>query len=151
MKIYIGSDHAGFELKKHLSNYLAENGIEVVDKGPFELVTDDDYPDWISRVAEEVSKDPKFARGIVLGASGQGEAIVANKFRGVRAGVYYGGPEDIAKLLREHNNSNILSLGAKFVSSKEAERAVDIWIETQFSGDIRHERRIGKISAIENK
>lgn len=145
MKIYIGSDHAGFKLKEYLINYLQENGVEIEDVGPFGYDPDDDYPDLISLVAAEVSKDPKNNRGIVIGYSGQGEALVANKFKDVRAGLYYGGNLDIVKLMREHNDANVLSLGAHFVTEKEATQAVDMWIDTQFSKDIRHVRRIEKI------
>jgi ribose 5-phosphate isomerase B len=149
MKLFISSDHAGFELKQHLVNYLEENGLEVFDKGPYEFKADDDYPDWISLVAEEVSVTPD-SLGIVIGLSGQGEAIAANKFKGVRAGVYYGGPIEIPQLLREHNNANVLSLSAKFLDKSQAERAVDVFIETQFSKEERHVRRIKKIAKIEN-
>jgi ribose 5-phosphate isomerase B len=161
MKLYIASDHAGFELKQHLVSYLEEHGVEVVDKGPHSFTPGDDYPDWISLVGQEISENPH-ALGVVIGLSGQGEALVANKFKRVRAGVYYGphfakaargeGPTDpyeIVRLLREHNNANVLSLGAKFVSKEDAERAVDIFIETQFSNDARHIRRIQKIFALE--
>jgi ribose 5-phosphate isomerase B len=151
MKIYISSDHAGFELKQQLVAYLEENGIEIEDKGPKEFNKDDDYPDLISLVAEEVSKNPEHTRGIIIGLSGQGEAIVANKFKDVRAGVFYGGSEDIPRLMREHNNANILSLGAKFLSKDEAIMAVNIWIETQFSNDERHIRRVKKIHELEVK
>ena len=156
MKIFMSSDHAGFGLKKNLLGFLSEKGIKVTDLGPFDFVSDDDYPDWIAKTAEEVSRDPENACGIVIGMSGQGEAIVANKFKNVRAGVYYGSPkgnsgEDIIRLLREHNDSNILSLGAKFVSIPEAQRAVELWLETAFSEDKRHIRRIDKIREIENQ
>ncbi|MES2436665.1 MAG: RpiB/LacA/LacB family sugar-phosphate isomerase [Patescibacteria group bacterium] len=151
MKIYIASDHAGFELKTHIVQYLEENGIEVVDKGPYSFNPDDDYPDWISLAAEAVSKDSQHAKAIVIGLSGQGEALVANKFKGVRSGVYYGGHEEIVKLLREHNNANVLSLGAKFISKHEAERAVDIFIENQFTGEERHVRRLQKLEVIDSK
>jgi ribose 5-phosphate isomerase B len=150
MKLFIASDHAGFELKQYLVHYLEENGLEVVDKGPHQFTAGDDYPDWISLVAEEV-RDNQAALGIVIGLSGQGEAIVANKFKGVRAGVYYGGPIEIPQLLREHNNANVLSLGAKFLTPQEAEKAVDIFIETQFNKDERHVRRITKITQIEHQ
>ncbi|MCC2630486.1 MAG: ribose-5-phosphate isomerase ribose 5-phosphate isomerase [Candidatus Paceibacter sp.] len=149
MRLYIASDHAGFDLKQHLVSYLEEHGVEVVDKGPHSFTPGDDYPDWISLVGQEISENPN-ARGVVIGLSGQGEALVANKFKRVRAGVYYGGPPEIPKLLREHNNANVLSLGAKFVSKEDAERAVDVFIETQFSEDARHIRRIQKITKIEN-
>lgn len=151
MNIYISSDHAGFELKQKIIAYLAQSGVVAIDKGPFEFKSDDDYPDWIAEVAKEVSADPVNARGIVIGSSGQGEAIVANKYKNVRAGVYYGGPEEILSLLREHNDSNILSLGAKFLTPEQAEKAVDIWVDTQFSGEERHVRRIKKISDLEIK
>lgn len=149
MKIYIASDHAGFKLKQHLINYLEENGVSVIDKGPFQFDELDDYPDWISKAAKEVATDPNNARGIVIGLSGQGEAIVANKFKNVRAGVFYGGSIEIIKLLREHNDCNVLSLGAKFISASDAEHIVDVWIETQFSNDPRHKRRINKIQELE--
>ncbi len=151
MKVFIGSDHAGFELKEHLVKYLEENGIEVEDKGPFDLQPEDDYPNLIPDVAKEVSRDPAHALGIVLGMSGQGEALVANKFTGVRAGVYYGGPEEIVRLLKLHNNANVLSLGAKFLTKEQAEKVVNIWIETQFSGEERHKRRIEEIKMIEEE
>jgi ribose 5-phosphate isomerase B len=151
MKIIISSDHAGFELKNHLVTYLEENGIEVVDKGPKELNNDDDYPDLISLTAQEVANDLEWSRGIVIGHSGQGEAIVANKFHGIRAAVYYGGPDEILKLSREHNDANILSLGAAFLTPQQAEHAVDTWIETQFTNEERHMRRIRKIKELESK
>ncbi len=151
MKIFISSDHAGFALKEHLVSYLEENGLSVIDKGPFEQVPNDDYPDWISLTAEEIAHDPHNVKGIVIGYSGQGEAIVANKFNDIRAGVYYGGSEETIQLMREHNDINILSLGAHFITEKEAERAADIFIETQFSHDERHVRRIKKIKNIEVK
>lgn len=150
MKCFIASDHAGFELKRQLIPYLEENGIEVIDKGPFNYVAGDDYPDWIALAAAEVSEQPQNTWAIVIGLSGQGEAIAANKFKNVRAGVYYGGPEEILKLLREHNDCNVLSLGAKFLTLEEAQKAVDIWIESQFSNDERHIRRLKKIEALES-
>ena len=145
MKIFIGSDHAGFELKAKLKKYLEELGNEVFDKGASELVPDDDYPDYIAPVAMEVSKDPKGARGIVLGGSGEGEAIMANRFKNVRAAVFYGGTTDIIKLSREHNDANVLSLGARFLSDEEAMNAVKLWLSTPFSHGERHARRIEKI------
>jgi ribose 5-phosphate isomerase B len=151
MNIYIASDHAGFELKEHLLKYLQSNGYQAFDKGPFEFNPGDDYPDFVGAAAHEVSLNPQSNLGIVIGMSGQGEAIVANKFKGIRAGVYYGGNEEIPKLMREHNNANILSLGAKFLTKKQAEDAVMIWLDTEFSNDERHTRRIKKIHDIESK
>ena len=148
MKIYIGSDHAGFEMKKDLISYLKEMNYEVFDLGPSEYVHDDDYPDYISLVAHEVSKDFKVT-GIILGYSGQGEAIVANRFPNVRAAVFYGGSKHIVTLCREHNDANILSLGAHFLTTEEARRAVDLFLGTKFSGEERHIRRIKKIEELE--
>ncbi|MDO8572368.1 MAG: RpiB/LacA/LacB family sugar-phosphate isomerase [bacterium] len=157
MRIFIGSDHAGFELKQKLILFMESLGHEVVDKGAFALDEHDDYPDFIIPVAEEVAKDPS-SRGIILGGSGQGEAIAANRIKGVRAAVFYGlpaapstaqvgGPLDIVELSREHNDANILSLGARFVSEGEAETVVQLWLETEFSGDERHVRRIKKVDS----
>lgn len=145
MKIYIASDHAGYELKEKLMDFLIEdNGHEVVDEGAFEFNENDDYPDFISKVAEKVSEEPE-ARGIILGGSGQGEAIVANRFKNVRAVVYYGGNEEIIKLSRQHNDANILSLGARFLDENDAKEVVKIWLNTSFSEGDRHRRRIEKI------
>lgn len=147
MKIYIATDHAGFELKEALAKYLADDlKHEVVDLGAETLDDADDYPDFIARAAKEVSRDPEHVKAIVLGGSGEGEAMVANRFPNVRAAVYYGGTLDIVRLSREHNDANILSLGARLLSVDEAKRAVKLWLETQFSGDERHVRRIKKIN-----
>ncbi|MBU1557710.1 RpiB/LacA/LacB family sugar-phosphate isomerase, partial [Patescibacteria group bacterium] len=115
MKIYIGSDHAGFELKDKLINYLISLDFEISDEGAFQYNETDDYPDFISKVAKKVSENPENSRGIILGGSGQGEAIVANRFEKIRAVVYYGGNEEVIKLSREHNDSNVLALGARFI------------------------------------
>ncbi|HEY4476548.1 MAG TPA: RpiB/LacA/LacB family sugar-phosphate isomerase [Candidatus Paceibacterota bacterium] len=150
MKIFIGSDHAGFELKEVLKKYLRDDlGYEVSDEGTFAFNPDDDYPDFVRVVAKLVAGDPTESRGIILGGSGQGEAMVANRFRHVRAAVYYGPPKtselDIIKLSREHNDANILSLGARFLTEAEAKRAVKLWLEIKPSSDARHVRRIKKI------
>ncbi|MEK9167772.1 MAG: RpiB/LacA/LacB family sugar-phosphate isomerase [Patescibacteria group bacterium] len=145
MKIFIGSDHAGFELKEHLKNYLSGLGLEVADKGAHTLNPEDDYPDFIVPVAKAVAENYD-NKGIVIGGSGQGEAIAANKIAGIRAAVYYGGPMDIVTLSREHNDANILSLGARFLSKEEAEKAVRVWLGTPFSKDERHIRRIDKMN-----
>ncbi len=144
MTIYLASDHAGFPLKEELRQYLVASGHAVLDLGANRLNKDDDYPDFIRLVAERVSNE-KDARGIVFGGSGEGEAIVANRFRGVRAAVWYGKNDRIITLSREHNNANILSIGARFVSSEEAKNAVELWLKTPFSFDERHVRRIDKI------
>lgn len=144
MKIYIGSDHAGFILKEKIKEYLSSLQYKVIDKGAFELNPTDDYPDFIIPTAEAVARDNE-SLGIVLGGSGEGEQISANKVDGVRAIEYYGGHLEIVKLGREHNNANILSLGARFVNDEEALHAVKLFIETPFSNDERHIRRINKI------
>ena len=144
MKIHIGTDHAGFDLKEQIKTTLTEQGYEIVDHGATALDNTDDYPDFVRPVAEAVAQD-KNSRGIVLGGSGQGEAIVANRVYGVRAVVYYGGQKEIVTLSREHNDANILSLGARFLSGQEAIEVVLLWLETEFSGEERHLRRINKI------
>lgn len=145
MEIFIASDHAGYKLKEALRKWLVDSGYEVKDFGPFSYNEADDYPDFIRPLAEEISKKPDNAKGIILGGSGQGEAMTANRFKNVRAVVYYGKNEDIIKLSREHNNANILSLGARFVDEEEAKRSVKLWLDTKFSEEKRHLRRIKKI------
>lgn len=144
MKIYLAADHRGFQLKEKVKTWLKEWGYEYEDMGAFEFNKDDDYPDFISKAAEKVSQDPENSKAIILGGSGQGEAMVANRYKGVRAAVYYGGSEEVVKLSREHNNANILSLGTFFVDEETAKRAVEVWLETPFSGEERHVRRIAK-------
>ncbi len=146
MKIYIGTDHAGFKLKQSLVLYLKELEYDVVDMGAHEYNEVDDYPDFIAPVASAVANSSDKSMGIILGGSGQGEAIIANKFKGVRAVVCYGPPFEIVRLSREHNDANILSLGARFITEDEAKEAVNLWLETEFSGEERHSRRIKKIS-----
>jgi ribose 5-phosphate isomerase B len=144
MKIYIGSDHAGYELKEKLKKYLGEFDYEVIDKGAFEYKEFDDYPDYVEPVANSVVED-EGSFGIVIGGSGEGEAMDANRTIGARACEFYGGNLDVVKVSREHNDANILSLGARFVTEEEAKKAVDIFINTKFSGDERHIRRIEKL------
>ena len=159
MKIYIGTDHAAFELKEKLKVYLEELelGYEVQDFGAFNFVEDDDYPDYIKQVAEAVAKD-KGSFGIVLGGSGQGEAMCANRTAGVRAAVFYAqkelinstessDPFEIIKLARGHNDANVLSIGVRFLTEDEAKFAVELFLNTKFSGDERHVRRIKKLDA----
>ena len=143
--IYLGTDHAGFELKEELKKYISEDiGLEVKDLGNLKFDKNDDYPDWIFPVAKKVAEEEN-AQGIILGGSGQGEAMAANRFPGVRAALCYDYNEDIIKLSRTHNNANILSLGARFLTIGEAKKAVKLWLETNFPGDERHERRINKL------
>src|SRR4030067_3013162 len=162
MKIYIASDNGGFHLKKQLFQYLKVKEFEVEDCGAYELDETDDYPDFIIPCAQKVSGD-KESLGIVIGGSGQAEAIAANKARGARAGVFYGpilphGAADVTgrisrdayemvKLTRMHNNANFLSLGARFLTGDEAKKAVCAFLDNKFEGG-RHERRIEKMEEV---
>lgn len=147
MIVYFASDHAGFELKNTLLAYVRDDlGFEVVDCGAPSYDADDDYPDFITLAAQAVSEAPDGHRAIILGGSGQGEAMCANRFKGVRAAVYYGGQPEIVTLSREHNNANVLSLGARFLKEGEAKEAVHLWLTTEFSQDERHHRRIQKLA-----
>lgn len=144
MKILLASDHAGFELKHALVAYLGLLGHEAVDMGPHTLDPADDYPDFILPLARAVAQEEE-CLGVIMGGSGEGEAMAANRVPGVRAAVYYGGSLDIVKLAREHNNANVLSLGGRFLSSGDAEAALRTFLDTPFSGDERHVRRIRKL------
>lgn len=150
--VHFGADHAGFELKEALASHVQKLGYEVVDHGAHFYDEYDDYPDFVAPVGKAVSDHPHGVRGIVLGGSGQGEAMVANQFPGVRAVVFYGDRifknSSIIKLSREHNDANVLSIGARFVSVAEAKRAVKVWLGTSFSGDYKHIRRIKKMEKI---
>ncbi len=144
-KVYIASDHAGFVLKKVLLAYVEKHGFEVEDMGPFEFNPTDDYPDYVESVATAVAAgEATSARGIVIGKSGQGEAMCANRVPGARAAIYYGGTLEVVQLAREHNDANILSLGAGFVNEIEACQAIDLFLNEPFSFDPRHVRRLAK-------
>jgi len=143
MKVFIAADHAGFALKNALTEHIRTLGYKVEDMGAFTADPDDDYPDFMTPLAKRVA-DEIDARGIIIGGSGQGEAMCANKIPGIRAAVYYGENPEIISLSREHNNSNILSLGARFISEEEAKAAVKLFLDTSFSGDERHVRRLAK-------
>ena len=143
MKIYIAADHAGFNMKNHLKEQLLIDGYDIEDCGAFDFEPLDDYPDFIIPAAEKVANQPN-SRGIIMGGSGQGEAMAANRIQGVRAAVYYDGPIDIVKLSRLHNNANILSLGARFLSVERATEILNIWLAEKFEGE-RHENRINKL------
>lgn len=145
MKIYFAADHAGFAMKNMLLEYVKELGYEVEDCGAYELDPEDDYPPYIKAAAQKVSDDPENNRAIIFGGSGQGEDMVADKFPNVRSAEYYGSNLEIVKLSREHNNANVLSLGARFINGEEAKGAVKLWLETPFPHDERHIRRIEQI------
>ena len=146
MHIYLGTDHAGFELKEEVKTYLEGLGHTVEDLGAFTLDPKDDYPDFVAPVGRKIIEakgDPEI-RGIVFGKSGQAEAIICNRFHNVRAALYYGGPLEIVALSRMHNNSNVLSLGAHFLTFEEARQAIDMWLVTEYEGG-RHDARLKKI------
>lgn len=144
--IYLGADHGGYSLKEDLKIWLAENNIPVEDLGADSFNPEDDYPDFIIPVAKKVALNEDNL-GLVIGRSGNGEAIAANKVRGIRAAVCLN--EEMARKAKEHNNANILSLGADYISVNEAKQILKVFIETSFSGDERHKRRIEKIKKIE--
>lgn len=165
--IYLACDHAGFALKEKVKAALITQGYDVADCGANQITPGDDYPDYISKAAEKVSQNPENAKGIVFGGSGQGEAMTANKFTGVRCALFYGpqapteavdsegtpstDPFEIIILTRKHNNANMLSLGARFLTEKEAINAVTLWLNTEFSENDHHIRRLEKLKAYEKK
>ena len=145
MKIHIATDHAGLEMKNLIRKYLIDQGHTLIDHGAHKYDPLDDYPDFIFPCAVAVSKDLD-SRGVILGGSGQGEAIAANRIKGIRAAVYYSGPIDIVKLSRHHNNANILSLGARFMKEGEIYDVITTWLSEPFEGG-RHKRRIEKLDS----
>lgn len=148
MKIYLGTDHAGFELKEKIKSYLLEKNYEVEDCGAFEFDKNDDYPDFISKAAVKTSEDSQ-SFGIIFGKSGAGECIVANKIKNIRA--ILGFNTENVRLAREHNDANVLSIGSGFVDEETAKELITIFLQTQFTNEERHIRRINKIKEIENK
>jgi ribose 5-phosphate isomerase B len=146
MRVHLGSDHAGFELKSHLAERLGELGYDVVDHGPVESDPVDDYPPDVMRAAVAAVNDPG-SLGVVIGGSGNGEQIAANKVRGVRAALAWN--DDTAKLAREHNDANVVSVGARMHTLDEATGLVERFLTTAFSGDPRHARRIAMLSHYE--
>ena len=166
MKIYLAADHAGFDIKEKVKVNLEEKEYEIEDCGAYEFNKDDDYPDFISLAAENVSKNPQDAKGIIFGGSGQAEAIVANKFKNVRCAIFYSpalpvgvadvtgrmstDPYEMIRLAREHNDTNMLSIGARFLKADEAIKVVSLWLQAPFEQAERHVRRIEKIKKIED-
>ena len=159
MKLFISADHAGFALKNALVEHLRTLGHDVEDLGAHTFDPEDDYPDFVTPLAKRVA-DELDTRGIIIGGSGQGEAMCANRISGVRTAVFYGKMPvtaaleiegghsedgfDLVRLARRHNNANVLSIGARFVSGEDAEEAVHIFLETPFSDSLRHARRLAK-------
>jgi len=159
MKIFLAADHAGFALKNAIAEHLRTLGHDVEDLGAHTSDPEDDYPDFVTPLAKRVA-DEVGARGIIIGGSGQGEAMCANRISGVRAAVFYGPARvtaaleiegghsedgyDLVRLARRHNDANVLSIGARFVSGEEAEEAVHLFLDTPFSDSPRHARRLAK-------
>ena len=147
MRIHIGSDHAGLELKGALVEYLESKGHSVTDHGPFEFDAVDDYPDFCIPAAIATVADHG-SLGIVLGGSGNGEQIAANKVKGVRAALAWS--VETAQLAKEHNNANVVGIGGRMHSIDECKAIIDAFIETPFTNDERHIRRINKITKYED-
>ena len=142
--IVLATDHAGFELKEHIKKFLSEKGFEIKDFGALEYDALDDYPDFIIPAAKFISEHKLI--GIIFGGSGQGEAMAANRIKGIRAAVFYDGPDDIIELSKLHNNANILSIGARFVSKQKSEEIINLWLSTDFEKG-RHQKRIDKLDS----
>ncbi len=150
MRVHLGSDHAGLELKATLLSWLAGQGYEPVDHGPFVFDPDDDYPVFCLRAAEAVVADQRdgvAALGVVIGGSGNGEQMSANKVRGVRSALAWS--DETARLAREHNDANVLSIGGRLHTVPEMTGFVSVFLTTAFSGDPRHSRRIGMLTDYE--
>jgi ribose 5-phosphate isomerase B len=165
MKIFLATDHTGYSLKEKIKTFLQEKGYSIEDCGAFSYDKEDDYPDFIAKAAEAVGKDPQNTRGIIFGGSGQGEAMVANKIKGVRCALFYTpaiptqavnaegdastDPFEILKLTREHNGANVLSIGVRFVKEEDVMKAALLWLQAPDPTNERHLRRIEKIKALE--
>lgn len=146
MRLHIATDHAGFEFKEELLAHLTAAGHDVVDHGAHEYDAQDDYPGFCIAAAEAVVAEPG-SLGIVIGGSGNGEQIAANKVTGVRASLGY--TPEIAALTRQHNDANVIGIGARMHTTQEAFAIVDAFVDTPFSGDARHQRRIDQLTAYE--
>lgn len=149
-KIILAADHAGFDMKQYIKASLQKNKYQVEDCGAYENNGDDDYPKFMLSAAKKVALN-KNSRGIIFGGSGQGEAIVANKVKGIRAAVYNCKNLELIRLSRTHNNANILSIGARFISREHALNAVKLWLSADFSNEPRHKRRLRQIEELEKK
>lgn len=144
-KIYLSGDHAGFKLKNRIKMFLNKKGYDVQDFGPFKYNPRDDYPDFVIPMTKQIVKSK--GRGIIIAGSGQGEAILSNKLKSIRAGLYHGGNAKIVKIGREHDNTNILCLGSRLVKEAEAKKAINIFLTTEFQRG-RHLRRLNKMRKI---
>lgn len=139
--IYLASDHAGFTHKEQIRSWLLSEGFAIVDVGAYVLNPLDDFPGFMQAAAKGVAHNPDSNCAIIFGGSGQGEAMAANRIKGVRATVYYGGNESIITLSREHNNANVLSIGARFVAVDDAKKVIWNWLHTATNSDEKYQRR----------
>lgn len=146
MRVHIGSDHAGLDLKNHLLGWLRDEGHQVVDHGPFVYDPQDDYPVFCLRTAEGVAHD-QGSLGVVIGGSGNGEQIAANYVKGIRAALVWS--EETATLAREHNDANVISVGGRLHTIEEMTRFIDLFLKTEFTGEERHVRRLAELAAYE--
>lgn len=149
MKILIAADHAGFELKNKIKAYLLSEKYDVEDMGAFTMNTEDNYPEIMVPVAMRILKNAENYKAIVFGKSGQGEAMIMNRFPGIRATVYYSRNLDSIRLSRQHNDSNVLSIGAGLLNEDESKEAIKLWLSTPFSVEERHIRRIEQMDNIQ--
>lgn len=146
MRVHLGSDHAGLELKDHLLGWLTDQGHEAVDHGPFVYDAVDDYPPFCLRAAVAVAGEQD-SFGVVIGGSGNGEQMAANKVRGIRAALVWS--EEIATLAREHNDANVISVGGRMHTIEQVTRFIEVFLETPYSNEERHTRRIGMLADYE--
>jgi ribose 5-phosphate isomerase B len=144
-KLLIGADHAGFEMKEAVKAWLQGLGYEIEDVGAYQFNETDDYPDFVMPMAEQISESKGSLNGIFFAGNGQGEAIAANRFPFVHATVYDGRGEKAIKYMKEHDDSNLLTIGSRLVDEEDVKMAVKIWLETDFSAEERHIRRLKKI------
>ena len=143
--IFLATDHAGFDLKEYVKKYLSNLNYDIKDFGAFEYESKDDYPDFINPAAKFISENDN-TMGIIFGGSGQGEAMAANRFKGVRAAVFYGGSDKIIELSRLHNDANVLSFGSRFIEPEDAIDLIEKWLKIEFEGG-RHQQRIAKLDS----
>jgi ribose 5-phosphate isomerase B len=146
--VHLASDHAGFDMKQELLNWLRDHDYGVVDHGAHEYDPDDDYNEFILDAVKATVDDANTSRAIIFGGSGQGEAMMANRIKGARASVYTYPNLDIIKLSREHNDANILSIAARFISNEDMIEAVELWLTTTFPAEDRHVRRNTKLDSL---
>lgn len=148
MIIHLATDHAGFEYKEQIKSWLLGEGLQVVDHGAFIFDEVDDYPDFISKAAARISKNPETDKAVIFGGSGQGEAMVANRFPGVRAAVLNVDNEDLVLLSRQHNDANILSIGARFLTIDSVKKHIWTWLHTEAFTEDKYTRRNQKVEKI---